>query len=125
MPIAIKIDKDSGIVHSMIEGRISADELIEKLQDLIDHPDYRPGLNGIADLRKIDKDMFSEDVFKVAKLMIENRDKIGASKTAVLVSKEVTFGMTRVFQALSEQSSVKTEIFWSMEEALQWLGADK
>ena len=61
----------------------------------------------------------SADVRKIADLMIEYQSKIGRSKTAVVVSKDVTFGMTRVFQEFSEQSSIETAIFRDMDEALQ------
>jgi hypothetical protein len=125
MPIAFRIDKESGIVYTTIEGRITTDELLESLERFMNHPDFSPGLNGLADLRNIEMDTFSADVRRIAELMVEYRNKIGPSKTAVVISKDVTFGMTRMFQSFSEQSSIKTAIFRDMEEALRWLGVNK
>jgi hypothetical protein len=122
VPITFSIDKESGIVHTTIEGHTSTDEIVAGLRNLMDHPDFRPGLKGIADLRNSQLDTFSADVREIANLIIEYQDKIGPSRTAVLVSKDVTFGMARVFQAFSEQSSIETAIFRNKEEALQWLG---
>jgi hypothetical protein len=123
MPITFRIDKESGIVYTTINGRTNTDEIVESLENLLNNPDFKPGLNGIADLRNSEMDTFSADVKRIAGLMIEYRNKIGPSKTAVVISKDVTFGMTRVFQAFSEQSSIETAIFRDMEEALRWLGA--
>jgi hypothetical protein len=125
MPITFRIDKESGIVYTTIDGRTNTDEIVESLESLLNNPDFKPGLNGIADLRNSEMDTFSADVKRIAGLMIEYRNKIGPSKTAVVISKDVTFGMTRVFQAFSEQSSIETAIFRDMEEALRWLGANK
>jgi hypothetical protein len=123
MPIAFRIDKDSGIVYTTIEGRINTDELLESLEHFMNHPDFSPCLNGLADLRNFEMDTFSADVMRIAELLIKYRNRIGPSKTAVVISKDVTFGMTRMFQAFSEQSSIETAIFRNMEEALRWLGA--
>jgi hypothetical protein len=125
MPITFRIDKEAGMVYTTIEGRINTDELLESLERLMNHPDFGPGLNGLADLRSMEIDTFSADVMRIADLMIKFRNKIGPSKTAVVISKDVTFGMTRMFQAFSEQSSIETAIFRDREEALRWLGLNK
>lgn len=125
MPITFRIDKESGIVHTTIDGSASTDEIVDGLKSIMNHPDFKPGLNGIADLRNSDMEVFSADVKRIANLLIEYRNKIGPSKTAVVVSKDVTFGMTRVFQVFAEQSSIETAIFRDRDEALQWLGASK
>jgi hypothetical protein len=122
MSITFRIDKASGTILTTIEGQPSVDELVDGLKSIMSHPDFGPGLNGIADLRKSEMKTFSADVQKIADLLIEYRGKIGQSKTAVVVSKDVTFGMARVFQVFAEQAPVEIEIFRSMEEALRWLG---
>jgi hypothetical protein len=122
MPVTISIDKQWGIVNTTIEGRVSTDELIEKLTGFLNRPDFTQGLNGLADLRYSDMDTKAIDVERVAKLMVDYREKIGPSKTAVVVSRKVIFGMTRMFQAFSEQSSIEVEIFEDIDEARRWLG---
>ena len=123
MPITFRIDKESGIVYTTVEGRVSIDEIIEGLRACVSLPDFRPGLNGIADLRNSEFDPRPADVERIAMLLTEYRNKIGLSKTAVVVSKAVTFGMTREFQAFAEHSSIDTEIFRDMDQARQWIGA--
>jgi hypothetical protein len=125
MPITFRIDNESGIVYTTVEGRVGIDEIIEKLKDFMNRPEFRPGLNGIADMRNSDLETHSIDVQRIARLMIDFRDKIGPSKTAVVVSQKVTFGMTRMFQVFAEQSSIDTAIFQDMDEALQWLAGSK
>jgi hypothetical protein len=122
MPITFRIDAESGVVYTNVQGLVSADDILEALKSIMGHPEFRPGLNGLADLRNIEGDLFSGDVRKIAELMIEFRKKIGSSKTAVIVSKDVTFGMARTYQVFAEKSSIKTEIFRDKDEALQWLG---
>ncbi len=122
MPITIRIDSESGIVYTTVEGQVGIDEIIEKLTGLMDHPDFRSGLNGIADMRSSQLDTHPADIERIASLMIRFRDKIGPSKTAIVVSSKATFGMARMFQVFAEKSSIGTAIFQDMEEAGQWLG---
>jgi hypothetical protein len=69
--------------------------------------------------------MSSADIKRIADLIIKYRDKIGQSKAAIVISKDVTFGMARMFQVFVEQSSIDIAIFRNMEEALRWLGVIK
>ena len=125
MPITFKIDNKAGIVYTTIDGDVGTDEILDGLKGILTHPDFRPGLNGIADLRNSNLHSFSADVKRIANLLIEYAGKIGPSKTAILVSTNVTFGMTRMFQTFAEKSSIQTEIFQDLKDALQWLGADQ
>ena len=125
MPITMRIDKKLKIVHTTVEGQVSVDEIIDKLTDFMEQPDFVSGLNGIADLRNFELNTTPLDIERLAKLLIDYRDKIGPSKAAVVISRQVTFGLTRMFQAFAEQSSIETAIFEDMDEALRWLGIEE
>ena len=127
MPVTFRIDKEAGIVYTVIEGPVDTKELLRELETLLDHPDFRPGLNGITDLRKSEMDTFTEDVQRVAEFFIRHREQVGASRTAIVLSGFVTYGMTRMFQAFADDSSVETQIFQDMDEAIEWIesGEDK
>lgn len=125
MPVTFRIDKEAGIVYTVIEGAVDTDELLKELDTLIKQPDFRPGLNGITDLRKSEMDTFTDDVQRVAEFFIKHREQVGASKTAIVLSGFVTYGMTRMFQAFADDSSVETQIFQDMDEALEWIESGK
>jgi hypothetical protein len=125
MPVDIRLDAEAGIVYTTIEGLYTAGELLAAFEVLFDNPDFRPGLKGIADLRKAETYPPATDVMRIARYLIEHEEKIGKSRTAVLISGDVSFGTTRMFQAYADDSiGIETRIFYEMEEARRWLGLD-
>lgn len=126
MPVDIRVDKKAGIVYTTIEGLYTADGLLAAFEVLFDNPDFQPGMNGIADLRNVETYPPATDVMRIARYLIEHKDKIGKSRTAVLVSSDVSFGTTRMFQAYADDSTgIETRIFHEMDEARRWLGLDE
>ena len=122
MPITFRIDKKSGIVFTTMEGTVSISEIIDGLQELMTHPDFSPGLNGLVDMRNSTVNSTPEEVKRIAELMTSHREEIGISRSAVVVSKDAIFGMARMFQVFAEKSSIKTQLFRDIDEARQWLG---
>lgn len=122
MGITCNIDDKTGIVYTTIRGRVSTREVIETLAQTIASPNFRPGLNGLADMRESHYDLVSNDVRQIAALMAEQNQAIGPSKTAIVVSSKLAYGMARMYQAFAQDSSIETQIFDDIDEAKHWLG---
>jgi hypothetical protein len=124
MPVTCEIDPAAGLVYTTARGLVKIDEVVQALEAVMAHPDFRPRLNGIADFRAGDVEHIrSDDVRRLASLLARHRDAIGPSRTAVVVSRDVTFGMARMFQAFAEATPVETQVFRNMDEARQWVMA--
>lgn len=121
MPVSFSIDSENSIVYTKITGVLTSEELISGLEGLLDDPQFRPGLDGITDMSDSELDTFSIDAREIAELLVRYREKIGPSRTAVVVSKDITLGLTRMFQYFAEETSIETRIFSSIEEAREWL----
>lgn len=125
MPVVIRVDKEAGIVYTTIDGAYTAEDVLAAFEVLLANPDFQPGMNGIADLRNAKTFLSATDVMRVARYLIEHRNEIGKSKTAVLVSSDVSVGTTRMFQAYSDDRvGIETRIFHELDEAHRWLGLD-
>jgi hypothetical protein len=121
MPITFRNDTVKGIVYTTIEGSPSTDEIIGALETLLQSPEYCPGLRGVVDMRGSKLDSCAVDVRRIADVLIRYRDTIGPSRSAVVVSKTVTYGMTRMFQAYADQSSIEVELFHDIDAAREWI----
>jgi len=124
MPVTITLNKEEGVVYTTVTGRCTADDVIEAFDELFARTDYRAGMNGIADLRAAETFPPYTDVVRIARYVVGHRDQIGESKAAVVVSSDVSFGTTRMFQSYSGESMINTRIFYEMDEARRWLGLD-
>ncbi len=76
----------------------------------------------IADFRLVEKiDISSMDIRTISERDIRT-SKINAQLiTAVVAGKEVVFGLSRMWQAYSDNPSLITSVFRSMVEAEQWI----
>lgn len=119
--IDCEIDDANNVVYTRVTGDVQSQQVVEKLSSLINDPSYRPGLNGLVDLRRSTTHSSTEDVRHIAELLIASRERIGQSRTAIVVADELAFGLTRMFEAYAEDSSINTRIFWNMDEAYDWL----
>jgi len=122
MPMTFQVDRPKDLTIFTVIGDVEFDELVHT------HNSYGDaGLTRfeIYDLRNGTLESFTSEQMNqlaiVGKASIDLRPK--GCKTALVVSKDIDFGMGRVYQALSEIEGVtwETEIFRSMDEAYQWL----
>ncbi len=76
----------------------------------------------IADFRLVEKvEVSSEDVKRISE-----RDKLTATInpnliSAVVAEKDIVFGMSRMWQSYTDEASVVTAVFRSMDEAESWV----
>jgi hypothetical protein len=127
VPVTVecRIDAEAGIVHTTVSGEIGASDIIAALEELFRHPDYRPGLIGLADLRSYTWRSEMSDIRRVAQFMIANGKKIGRSRTAIVVSSDYSYGMSRMYEAFAAASPIEVKIFRDMDEAVAWLRDDR
>ena len=121
MPIDLRIDRDAGILYTTIRGEVTVDEIVDAFNKLFQSPDFRPGLSGLADLRESRITSSLSNVRRLAELMIENRDRIGPSRTAIVVDSDIDYGMARMFEVFAEQSMAETQVFKDIDQAMIWL----
>ncbi|MBW1813454.1 MAG: hypothetical protein JRJ39_07210 [Deltaproteobacteria bacterium] len=124
MPVDVSIDKKSDLVLRVVQGLVSTDELLKSLEDVLNHPDYHPGMKSLTDLREATPFTNTGDVEQIANLLQKRKDRFKEGKAAVVVSKEVSYGMIRMLQAYAADSPFEIEVFYDIEEAKKWLGVN-
>jgi hypothetical protein len=124
MPIDTRIDPDGGLrVHSL-NGRLQFEEVRDTLEELYSSPDFDPAMNALWDVRDASTaDISLEDVRKIAQLVSGRRPKEGLSRVALVVSRDVDFGLARMYEMkLEDVAHSEVRVFRDIEEALTWLG---
>jgi hypothetical protein len=121
MPFEFRIDKEERIVYSTLSGELNVNELIEGLTEVLADEDFEPGISGITDLRSLRWESDQEDLRRLTRFVIEHKDRIGKSRSAVVVSGDRAYGMTRMFEVFSEQSSLEIGVFRDIDKARKWV----
>lgn len=121
MSVEFRVDREDEIVYGVLKGQVTAEEIIEDLERTISDEDYRPHFNGISDLRDINWESEQGDLRKIVQFILRNRGRIGRHRSAIVVSGERSFGMSRMFEVFSEQTPLKVRVFRDYTKALEWV----
>jgi len=119
MPGAYTIDPVRSIVLSRAWGVVTDRDLLAHVRALAADARFRPHFSQLADIRgAADVAVSSSGIKDLAKL-----NPFGAgARRAVVVDRDVIFGMARMYQMMREPSTDEVEIFRDLDLALEWLG---
>jgi hypothetical protein len=118
--IQYEIHDPPGVIVARMSGHIIIDDLLRHVDQLATDKRYRMGLDKLVDMRRVERmELHIEDEsqlvhYKTAKGVRECR-------IALLAPRDVSFGMSRVYQALSENIHEEVEVFRSVKDAIHWL----
>ncbi|MBI3880717.1 MAG: hypothetical protein HY301_11740 [Verrucomicrobia bacterium] len=119
MPGDFYIDAKLGVVFSKVTGVLTLADVLDHMERLVRHPDFRPEFNQLLDFREATNMALSND--EVRGLARKNIFS-ALSRRAFVVSSDLQFGLSRVFathrELLGEGGIL---VFREMQEALNWL----
>lgn len=103
------------------------DAELERFEDFIDlllgHEMWKPGTAFLVDHSELNAGPLTvEEVRGIAKVCEKRRAEFGQAKFALLVSRELEYGMARMWETYVEDKwDVTTKLFRSPDEACSWL----
>jgi hypothetical protein len=123
VPADYSIDPDRGLVSSRAWGQVSGLEFVEHQRRLSADPEFRPEYDQIWDCRDIERlsDVDAETMRRLA----ANNPFAAGSRRAVVSPSNATYGLSRMFEILTEESPDEFRVFRDWNEALSWLGPSR
>jgi hypothetical protein len=121
MTVEFRIDKGERIVYGTLKGEVEVEEILAALEAIITSEEYEPHLNGITDLREMKWESDQGDLRRLVHFLISHGKKIGRSRSAVVVSGDRAYGMSRMFEVFSEQAPLKVRVFRDYDKAKRWV----
>ena len=119
MPVSWTIT--DGIVRLESDGASTLDEWRATVDAFRRHPDYRPGMGVINDWRKRMVSITARDAQARASYLVQYAAAFGPTRWAVVVAREVDFGMGQVEKALLEGApNITLRVFRDTTEAERW-----
>ena len=121
MTINSSYDKFLDLTMFIVEGTLTFEMQIKALQKFYTD---KPSANMLWDFRKITGTRISsEEVQKLIAFMKGYKDKRPHGKTALVSTKDLDFGLSRMSATYAKIENIPWEIqaFHSLEEALDWL----
>jgi hypothetical protein len=118
MPASYRIDTVAGVVFITHSGRVSDEDILTNQQRLREDPQFLPTLDHLVDARDVTEQAIT--AHGVRALASANIYAPG-SRRAIVVSDDVTYGYTRMFQILRDRGPEEIQIFRSLADARRWL----
>jgi len=119
MPADFVIDTRLGVVFSKATGVYSKADVVDHMDRLQSHSDFRPKFNQLADFRDVSTmTLTADDIRQLSKRTIFSE----SSRRAFVVNGDLEFGLARMFgtyRELAGEAGVVT--FREMKDALAWL----
>ena len=114
-------DEDKNIAYIKLSGMLSSKAILGAFDLAVADKRYKDGIRRLWDFR--DADLFSlksETVISMAQYSSIYPPGINDVKVAFLVSREIEYGLSRMFQMTSE-SRTPIQVFRVMAETEKWM----
>jgi hypothetical protein len=114
------------IIKGLARLQSGDDATLEEWRAAVDdfrrHPDYRPGMGVLNDWQKRTRSITAQDAQARTSYMVQYGAAFGPTRWAVVVSRDVDFGMARVEEALLEGvPNITLRVFRDPIEAEAWV----
>ena len=123
MPAEVSLDRETGIWTIELSGSLDAEELAATIGQMYQSADYRPDAPRLYDVRRVEDSIETRDLRSLA----YRQDFIQAvddARSAIVVARDVTFGIARMYQTWMDDQPVNVRIFHELDEARAWLVSD-
>jgi len=122
LPISYVILTEEQLVLLKGSGLVTGKEVLKHLDALADDEKYVGPMKKLVDYRFIDSiNITPQEAWEIAKKKKAFVDRFGREKLAFVSPADLTFGATRVHQALIDGADIDSEVFRRIEDALDWL----
>jgi hypothetical protein len=123
--MAIRVDLSRGTARIQIFGYVAWDELARAFTTMVEHPDFRPGMHSLWDLRAADVAQFTTDEVSIfSKVVVEHAPARAGARGALVIPAETDHGMSPLLTAVRDTKlPVRIRIFHDLAEAEAWLGS--
>ena len=123
MTVRYSIDKQRRLVLTKAEGCVTFDDVRRHQDRLLADPEFDASFDQLIDATSVTKVDISPDELRT----VAHRHVFSLkSRRALVATKPDVFGVGRMMEIYQEDSGhTELEVFYSMDEALKWLGGGK
>lgn len=122
MPITLEIDVERNLVVRTVSAPVAFEDFADAIQEHLDHPDFRPGMHVLWDIRDVESRPWTSQMAKqMADYAGSLSEKRGVGRFAIIASSDLAYGLSRQYQVIGQDIAPEIGVFRTMEEALEWI----
>jgi hypothetical protein len=123
MPVTYEFDRALALVRTRCTGDVTFAEVLEHFRELGRDASLPARLDVLLDLTGMRSIPESDQLRSVAGEVERLRERVGWGCCAIVASRDVLFGMSRMFQVFAEEHFAESNVFRGCEEAERWLAS--
>jgi len=104
-----------------VSGTFTLQEILDVVNSAVSDPQYEPGFNILSDHRRIEKAITTDQLKRTTKHLIGLSNSLSGAKWAVVVSKDVSYGMMNMMSAYVKRVPMDLRPSFTVKEAEEWL----
>jgi hypothetical protein len=123
MPVNTEFRFDANLIIHRISGEFGVQEFRTTTSEELGHPEFRPGMDALWDFTQADiSKVTSDDVRTMVQRMQQvSRQRGSGYRIAIVAPDDLTFGLSRMYEAQSAGLDREIRVFRDEKEALAWL----
>jgi len=127
MPITFRVLDKHRILLATFSGVINDEQVIRFWTEFYESDLWKPEYDEISDLREASVEAVTmEGVSKLASIAGQYTANINVvHRTAIIAPEDLTFGLSRFYEAISSQTPEVIMVFRDPASAVEWLGRDE
>ncbi|MEI7871138.1 MAG: hypothetical protein WCK95_03415 [Alphaproteobacteria bacterium] len=122
MSHTIRLNEELGVIVLRAKRSMDIFEVQAAFDEMVRLPGFREGLSLVVDFRGSETPLSGADVRQLADYARRADAKWGTTKWSFVASGNTTYGLSRMFMALTSQHQVETQVFRTLADANGWLG---
>jgi hypothetical protein len=123
MPVTYAFDQESCLIHTRCTGQVTFQEVMAHFRQLESDSARPPRLHVLLDLSQQQTEPTREQLWSVVAEVERLRDKVRWGACAIVASRDVLFGVGRMFQAFTGAYFSDSNVFRDLEQAEHWLAS--
>ncbi|WP_372679066.1 hypothetical protein [Desulfosarcina sp.] len=117
----LRIDEEKNIAYIKLSGQLNRKVILSAFDLAVADNRYLHGMGRLWDFRDADlSSLKSETIVEMAQYSLRFPPGINDVKVAFLVSRDVEYGLSRMFQ-MSSESKTPIQVFRAMDEVEKWM----
>lgn len=111
----MKLNDNLGVVVVRHDGKIDFTELRKVLDEQVTLPDFRPGLQVVGDFGGSETPLTGDEIRELAEYARRTHHAFGATKWAIIAPNTLTYGLARMYSALTQEYEVAVEVLRTVD----------
>ena len=120
MPVKHHIDLEASLGTLVVEGELVFEEIRSIVEGLYEDDLFLAG--SLFDMRTVTaSDVSTSQIRSMVPLIEQRRRHPGPSRWAIVVSHDIDFGLSRMFEVFADKIPTDIRVFRDIDAAKQWL----